>query len=295
MPRFQPYLSAAGNDPELALDLYEWNLEASAAFWEVIAVVEVVTRNAMHDQLTNAYGAHWYDNTAIVDDRSLKVIREAKRRASRGLPKSTPASPGKVVSEMSFGAWVSLLDQGGHSTTQSSRLRYHDTLWLPALQHAFPNGPAHQKKDQPWPPHGPEPPEPHRPPREDLQRALQRHPADPPGTALALPRRHPLGLSRGRGVGRIIKPGRRGARGAARRDLAARPGSDAHRHDLSTVPLPEVLGSQDGREPRSQPRRLPPAALGLALGNSRRRRTSRQRHSGGGQSNNAVIARRSRT
>jgi hypothetical protein len=146
VPRFQPYLSAAGNDPELALDLYEWNLEVSAAFWEVIAVVEVVTRNAMHDQLTNAYGAHWYDNTAIVDDRSLKVIREAKRRASRGLPKSTPLSPGKVVSEMSFGAWVSLLDQGGHSTTQSRRLRYHDTLWLPALQHAFPNGPAHQKK-----------------------------------------------------------------------------------------------------------------------------------------------------
>jgi hypothetical protein len=145
-PRFQPYLDAAGQSPQLALELYEWNLELSAAFWEVIAVVEVVTRNAMHDQLTSAYGARWYDNTAIVDDRSLNVIREAKRRASRGIPKSTPLSPGKVVSEMSFGAWVSLLDQGGYSTAQRRRLRYHDTLWLPALQHAFPNGPAHQKK-----------------------------------------------------------------------------------------------------------------------------------------------------
>ncbi len=145
-PRFQPYLDAAGQNPQLALDLYEWNLELSAAFWEVIAVVEVVTRNAMHDQLTGAYGARWYDNTAILDDRSLRVIREAKRRASRGLPRSTPLSPGKVVSEMSFGAWVALLDQGGHSTAKRRRLRYHDTLWLPALQHAFPNGLAHQKK-----------------------------------------------------------------------------------------------------------------------------------------------------
>jgi hypothetical protein len=131
---------------DLALDLYEWNLELSAAFWEVIAVAEVVTRNAMHDQLTGAFGARWYDNTAILDDRSLGVVREAKRRASRGLPRSTPLSPGKVVSEMTFGAWVSLLDQGGHSTTEHRRLRYHDTLWLPALQQAFPGGPAHQKK-----------------------------------------------------------------------------------------------------------------------------------------------------
>jgi hypothetical protein len=112
----------------LALDLYEWNLELSAAFWEVVAVVEVVTRNAMHDRVTSAYGARWYDNTAILDDRSLGVIREAKRRASRGLARSTPLSPGKVVSEMSFGAWVSLLDQGGKSTTLNRRLRYHDTL-----------------------------------------------------------------------------------------------------------------------------------------------------------------------
>lgn len=145
-PRFQPYLDAAGQNPQLALELYEWNLELSAAFWEVIAVVEVVTRNAMHDQLTGTYGERWYDNTAILDDRSLGVIREAKRRASRGLPKSTPLSPGKVVSEMSLGAWVSLLDQGGYSTSQGRRLRYHDTLWLPALQHAFPGGPAHQRK-----------------------------------------------------------------------------------------------------------------------------------------------------
>lgn len=116
--RFKPYLDAAGQSPQLALHLYEWNIGLSAAFWEVIVVVEVVTRNAMHDQLATAYGANWYDNNAILDDRSLRVIREAKRRASRGLPKSTPLSPGKVVSEMGSGAWVALLDQGGDSTTE---------------------------------------------------------------------------------------------------------------------------------------------------------------------------------
>ena len=46
----------------------------------------------------------------------------------------------------SFGVWVALLDRGGQSSSQAGRLRYHDTLWAPALQHAFPAGPGHQRK-----------------------------------------------------------------------------------------------------------------------------------------------------
>lgn len=102
-------------------------------------------RNAMHDRLTTVYGARWYDNLNILDDRSLKAIREAKRRASRGLAVGAPPTPGKVVSEMSFGVWVALLDRGGHSTV-AGKVRYRETLWLPALRDAFPFGPGHQKK-----------------------------------------------------------------------------------------------------------------------------------------------------
>ncbi len=144
--RLQPYLDACAGDGALALRLYEWNIVVSAAFWEVVAVTEVAMRNVMHDQLTAAYGAHWYDDLGIVDDRSLQVIHEAKRRAARGTPRGTTPTPGKVVSEMSFGAWVSLLDRGGYSTAARRRLHYHDTLWLPALQQAFPAGPGHQRK-----------------------------------------------------------------------------------------------------------------------------------------------------
>lgn len=47
---------------------------------------------------------------------------------------------------MSFGVWVALLDRGGQSSAVGRRLLYHDTLWLPALQHAFPAGPGHQRR-----------------------------------------------------------------------------------------------------------------------------------------------------
>jgi hypothetical protein len=73
---------------------------------------------------------------------------------------------------------------------------------------------------QPWPPDDTKPPEPHRPPREDLQRALQGHPADSPGAARALPRSHRVGLPRRRGMGRSIESRRRRARTAAGRDVA---------------------------------------------------------------------------
>lgn len=118
----------------------------SAAFWEVIVLAEVAMRNAMHDRLSDAYGPVWYDNRTILDDRSLRAIGEAKRRAARGLANGVEPTPSKVVSEISFGVWVALLDRGGQSTAVGQRLRYHDTLWLPALQHAFPAGPGHQRK-----------------------------------------------------------------------------------------------------------------------------------------------------
>lgn len=144
--RLRPYLDACRGDASTAIELYEWNIRVSAAFWEIIVIIEVAMRNAMHDHLSHAYGPTWYDNQAILDDRSLRAIRDAKRRAAWGPDAGAAPTPGKVVSEMSFGVWVALLDRGGQSAAAGQRLRYHDTLWVPALQNAFPAGPGHQRK-----------------------------------------------------------------------------------------------------------------------------------------------------
>jgi hypothetical protein len=50
--RFRPYLAAANYDHEAALQLYEWNAEASAAFLEVFHYVEVLLRNVMDDVMS---------------------------------------------------------------------------------------------------------------------------------------------------------------------------------------------------------------------------------------------------
>lgn len=144
--RMEPYLAASQGEQHRALDLYSWNLQLSAALWELIAIVEVTVRNSMHDRLTAAYGERWFNNTSILDDRSLRTMRQAEVRARRGSASGRAPTAGRVVSEITFGGWVALLDKGGSSVAAGRKLRYHDTLWLPALAAAFPSGPGHQKK-----------------------------------------------------------------------------------------------------------------------------------------------------
>ncbi|UGT69143.1 hypothetical protein LTT66_02720 [Nocardia gipuzkoensis] len=50
-PRMAPHLTAASGDRDLALALYQWNLQLAAALQEVLGVVEVVVRNAIDEQL----------------------------------------------------------------------------------------------------------------------------------------------------------------------------------------------------------------------------------------------------
>ena len=58
------YLRATGGDREKALHLYTWNTALSAAFYGPLQGLEVALRNALHRQLTERYGAEWYDNPA---------------------------------------------------------------------------------------------------------------------------------------------------------------------------------------------------------------------------------------
>jgi len=125
--RLGPYERAAG-DPDRALALYVWNLEASAAFFADLGVLEVALRNACHDQL-RAWNAQqgrtrpWYDHP-VLDDRRRGDVAEARRRVRQGRGTETE---GRVIAELAFGFWRQL-----HAA------RYEAVLWTPALRRAYP-------------------------------------------------------------------------------------------------------------------------------------------------------------
>lgn len=140
-PRMASYLYAAKNDRRRALGLYEWNVAASGALYEALAVVEVVVRNAIHSQLTAWHereqrpGTWMDDPLGILAKRATDDIARATERAQawrrvRGSWQPTRPHPpvGAVVAELSFGFWRYLLAS-----------RYEHTLWLAAIRHGFPH------------------------------------------------------------------------------------------------------------------------------------------------------------
>lgn len=113
-----------------SLALYEWNTSVSASFFASLQGCEVVLRNALHRELTRFHQVrrlpgHWYDDPQqVLDERGVRDIAEARRRISAV---RRPVTPGRMVSELSFGFWRYLLSS-----------RYEQSLWTPALRHAFP-------------------------------------------------------------------------------------------------------------------------------------------------------------
>lgn len=110
--------------------LYEWNMGVSAAFFESLHVLEVVVRNAFHEQLTGLYRrralpGQWYEQPGrLLSARACEEVEKARERirVSR-----KPESAGRVVAELPFGFWRYL-----------TATRYAEQLWRPALRQAFP-------------------------------------------------------------------------------------------------------------------------------------------------------------
>jgi hypothetical protein len=131
MSRLTGYLRVSSNDISLALRLYEWNTQMSAAFFELLSDVEVVVRNSFHEQLTVWHGVQngtdqWYDNRhGFLQPRATAAIQEARTRIAN---KGKSATSDQIISELGFGFWRFLLTKP-----------YKTTLWPFAGQYAFPN------------------------------------------------------------------------------------------------------------------------------------------------------------
>lgn len=136
--RLAPYLTTASGDLHQALALYQWNTQMSAALFEGLQHAEVVLRNALSDQLVllRQNAGHpdgkwfWHDTdpwfTPWWQPEMLRLLKDACRKLDK---RQRPLTTGGIVAELSFGFWRYLLTA-----------HYVDSLWTPALRHAFPKG-----------------------------------------------------------------------------------------------------------------------------------------------------------
>lgn len=128
--RLDPYVVAAHGDLDAALALYSWNAEVSADLSCTVGHVEVLLRNALHEQLTDwssrRFGEPWWylDPGGRLQPRAVRDVQSARLRACRG---GRAETSGRVVAELGLGFWRFLLTN-----------QYDGTLWREALYRAFP-------------------------------------------------------------------------------------------------------------------------------------------------------------
>ncbi len=129
--RLSSYMNVTGADLSNALDLYIWNSRVAAAFLALLGDVEVVIRNAWHEQLirlsTSLNGSDfWFDNQfGLLRENSVQHIEDAYKRILR--QQRRPVA-NQLVAELNFGFWRFLVAK-----------QYRTTLWPLAGKHAFPN------------------------------------------------------------------------------------------------------------------------------------------------------------
>jgi hypothetical protein len=126
--RMEPFRRLAQGRDLQALDVYVVNLNASAALLRLIAIAEVILRNALDRRLTERFGshAHWSEGlTGVLRPRAVADIDSAKRRISIA---GVTLSPQQLTAHLGLSFWTYLLSKP-----------YKDSLWIPTLRHAFPH------------------------------------------------------------------------------------------------------------------------------------------------------------
>lgn len=122
--RLRHYLDECDGNTRQAMQLYGWNAELSAAFWEPLGHLEVALRNTVDRQMTARHDAlhrsgHWIfdDAQELGRDRGRGNYKHAypyvdiNTAIGRVKKNEKPLSPGQVISEISFGFWHQMVSK----------------------------------------------------------------------------------------------------------------------------------------------------------------------------------------
>lgn len=112
--------------PQHLLLEHERNLKLSYSFYPLLQAVEVGLRNRLYDTISaHLNNKDWLLTSNKLKPQEVKKVEEAKKRIKS---KKSNLAPGKLITELSFGFWVGLLDK-----------RYETLFWPKLLKTAFPH------------------------------------------------------------------------------------------------------------------------------------------------------------
>ncbi len=127
--RLEAYRNRLGDqEHDNLLTHYAWNIVLCESLYPCLQMLEVVLRNRLHNRISEHFGQpNWYEDPSILRPRDRAMIGKAKDNLTK---MGKPHDPGRVVAELSFGFWTSLMDR-----------RYEQVLWPRLLADCFPHMP----------------------------------------------------------------------------------------------------------------------------------------------------------
>ncbi len=133
--RLEPYIKKHNGDFDKAVTHYKINIEISESFYPLLSVLEIALRNKFDYQLKRLFeDVNWFENPKFIKIVSRFQVDRVTEAMANILREKKMITSGKIISELSFGFWTSLLDS-----------KFEKTLWK-NLRLAFPNCPKNIRK-----------------------------------------------------------------------------------------------------------------------------------------------------
>lgn len=134
--RFRRYQSATGDDLETAVN-YLWNLALAESLYRALNAVEIALRNTIHNTLTAHFGVPtWYDRRGLLEPYQANEVTSMKRRI---VNHGNPVTPDRIVSELNFGFWVTILSRNYDA-------RFWQASRQATMRRAFPRVPKRDRQ-----------------------------------------------------------------------------------------------------------------------------------------------------
>lgn len=105
--RLTPYLRQTQGDLHKTLCLYLWNIALCESLYPLLNLTETTLRNRLDANLADLFGRREWFDLEWLDARDASKICEARRKITGNRRLVTP---GRLVAELTFGFWTSLLD-----------------------------------------------------------------------------------------------------------------------------------------------------------------------------------------
>lgn len=115
-PRFRRYVAASRSDRD-AVERYCWKIQLSESLYPTLSILEVSLRNGAHRALSDHLGTEFWFGSILHPRKYQNIADLIARITSRA---GGPPTADKVVSEITFGFWLSLFSR-----------RYNAVWWQP--------------------------------------------------------------------------------------------------------------------------------------------------------------------